>query len=141
MGEGEEEPETEGSENGETFETTPEVSQAAIVGYDSNRVNDEPANDKIGILSHEEMDATDRPIQGGCNRQSRPAAVKAPRNVQNEANLESTQSPSPFEVDSVVAEPAVQKRSQLERSHAPRSTPPSCSRCDTTAARTGRTGG
>ena len=63
-----------GCGDGESSETTPEVSQSPIVGYDSNRVIDDSASDKNGILSHEGMDATDRPCQGDCDRQSLPAA-------------------------------------------------------------------
>ena len=53
-----------GCGDGESGETMPEGSQSPIVGYDSNRVIDDSMNDKIGILSHEGTDATDRPYQG-----------------------------------------------------------------------------
>jgi hypothetical protein len=113
-----------GCDDGECGETTPEVSQGPIVGLDSDRViDDDSTNDKIGILSHEGTDATDRPYLGACDRQSLPSGVKMPENVQNEANPESTQSPLPLKVDSSVTEPAGQKRSQSGRENAPRSTP------------------
>ncbi|MGZ3356026.1 MAG: hypothetical protein ACXVBO_14370, partial [Isosphaeraceae bacterium] len=95
-------------------ETTPEVSQSPIVGYDSNRVSDDSTNDKIGILSYEGTDATDRPYQGACDRrQSLPFGVNTREIVQNEANPESTQSSLPLEVESSVLEPAGRKRSQF----------------------------
>ena len=55
-----------GCDDGESGETMPEVSQGRIVGHDSDRVIDDSTNDKIGILSHEGMDATDRPYLGAC---------------------------------------------------------------------------
>ena len=112
-----------GCNDGESGETTPEVSQGRIVGLDSDRVIDDSTNDKIGILSHEGMDATDRPYLGACDRQSLPSGVKIPENVQNEANPESTQSPLLLDVESSVPEPAGQKRSQSGKDNAPRSTP------------------
>ena len=94
-----------GCGDGQDGETTPEVSQSPIVGYDSNRVSDDSTNDKIGILSYEGTDATDRPYQGACDRrQSLPSGVKTRENVQNEANPESTQSSLPLEVESSVPE-------------------------------------
>ena len=101
-----------GCGDGESGQPTPEVSQGRIVGHDSNRVIDDSTNDTIGILSHEGMDATDRPYQGDCDRQSLPSGVKTPENVQNEANPESTQSSSLLEVESSVPEPGRRKRSQ-----------------------------
>ena len=65
-----------GCGDGQSGETTPEVNQGRIVGYDSNPVIDDSTNDKIGILSQEGMDATDRPYQGACDRQSLPSGVK-----------------------------------------------------------------
>ena len=118
-----------GCGDGENGETMPEVSQGRIVGLDSDRVIDDSTNDKIGILSHEGMDATDRPYQGACDRQSLPSGVKMRENVQNEANPESTQSSFPLEVESYSPEPPGRKRSQREganaartRLHAPRLT-------------------
>jgi len=52
-----------GCSEGESGDPTPEVSQGRIVGHDSDRVINDPTNDKIGILSHEETDAADRPCQ------------------------------------------------------------------------------
>ena len=101
-----------GCGDGESGQPTPEVSQGRIVGHDSNRVIDDSTNDKIGILSHEGMDATDRPYQGDCDRQSLPSGVKMRENVQNEANPESTQSSLPLEVESSLREPPGRKRSQ-----------------------------
>ena len=98
-----------GCGDGESGQPTPEVSQGRIVGHDSNRVIDDSTNDKIGILSHEGKDATDRPYQGACDRQSLPSGVKTPENVQNEANPESTQSSLPLEVESSVPEPPGRK--------------------------------
>ena len=98
--------------DGESGEKTPEVSHGPIVGLDSNRVIDDSTNDKIGILSHEGMDATDRPYQGACDRQSLPSGVKTRENVQNEANQESTQSSLPLVVESYSTESAGRKRSQ-----------------------------
>ncbi len=112
-----------GCGDGESGEMTPEGSQSPIVGFDSNRVIDDSMNDKIGILSHEGTDATDRPYQGACDRQSLPSGVKIPENVQNEANPESTQSPLPLDVESSMPEPVGQKRSQSGKENAPRSTP------------------
>ncbi|MGA2705320.1 MAG: hypothetical protein ABSH35_30075 [Isosphaeraceae bacterium] len=106
----------------ERGETTPEVSQGRTVRHDSNHVIDDLTNDKIGILSHEGMDATDRPYQGACDRQSLPSGVKVRENVQNEANLESTQSSLPLGVELSVPEPPGRKRSQREGVNAPRST-------------------
>ncbi len=68
------------------------------------------------------MDATDRPYQGDCDRQSLPSGVKMRENVQNEANPESTQSSSPLEVESSVPDPPGRKRSQREGDDTPRST-------------------
>jgi len=68
------------------------------------------------------MDATDRPYQGACDRQSLPSGVKMRENVQNEANLESTQSSLPLGVELSVPEPPGRKRSQREGVNAPRST-------------------
>src|SRR5208337_544564 len=101
-----------GCGDGQDGETTLEVSQSPIVGYDSNRVIDDSTNDKIGILSHEGMHATDRPYQGACDRQSLPSGVKTRENVQNEANPESTQGSLPLVVESYSTEPASRKRSQ-----------------------------
>ena len=101
-----------GCGDGESGQPTPEVSQGRIVGQDSNRVIDDSTNDTIGILSHEGMDATGRPYQGDCDRQSLPSGVKTPENVQNEANPESTQGSSLLEVESSVPEPGRRKRSQ-----------------------------
>src|SRR5208283_1061421 len=81
-------------------------------GHDSNRVIDDLTNDKIGILSHEGIDATDRPYQGACDRQSLPSGVKTRENAPNEANPESTQSSLPLDVKPSAAEPADRKRSQ-----------------------------
>ena len=67
-------------------------SSGPIVGYDSDRVIDDSTNNKIGILSHEGTDATDRPYQGDCDRQSVLSGVKTREKVQNKANPESTQS-------------------------------------------------
>jgi hypothetical protein len=74
-----------GCGDGKSGQPTPEVSQGRIVGQDSNRVIDDSTNDTIGILSHEGMDAIDRPYQGACDRQSLPSGVKMRENVQNEA--------------------------------------------------------
>ena len=101
-----------GCGDGQDGETMPEVSQSPIVGCDSDRVIDDSTNDKIGILSHEGTDATDRPYQGACDRQSLPSGVKTREKVQNEANSESTQSSLPLVVESYSTEPAGRKRSQ-----------------------------
>ena len=101
-----------GCGDGQDGETMPEVSQGRIVGLDSDRVIDDSTNDKIGILSHEGTDATDRPYLGACDRQSLPSGVKTRENVQNEANPESTQSSLPLVVESYSTEPASRKRSQ-----------------------------
>ncbi len=102
-----------GCGDGQSGETTPEVSQSPIVGYDSNRVIADSTTDKIGILSHQGIDATDRPYQGDCDRQSLPSGVKTRENAQNEANPESTKSSLPLEVESSETEPAGRKRSQF----------------------------
>ena len=101
-----------GCGDGESGQPMPEVSQGPIVGYDSNRVIDDSTNDKIGILSYEGTDATDRPYQGDCDQQSLPSGVKTRENVQNEANPESTQSSLPLVVESYSTEPVGRKRSQ-----------------------------
>jgi len=101
-----------GCGDGQSGETTPEVSQSPFVGYDSNRVVDDSASDKIGILSHEGTDATDRPYQGNRDRQSPPSGVETRENVQIEANLELTQSSLRIDVESYSTEPAGRKRSQ-----------------------------
>ena len=112
-----------GCDEGQSSQPMTAGSSGPIVGHDSNRVIDDSTNDKIGILSHEGMDATDRPYLGACDRQSLPSGVKIPENVQNEANPESTPRSLPLEVESSVPEPAGQKRSQSGRDNAPRSTP------------------
>ena len=89
------------SEDGESGEPTPEESQSPFVGQDSNLVLDDSRNDKIGILSHEGRDATERPD-----------GVKTRENVQNEANLASTQGSSLIAVESSAAENEGRKRSQ-----------------------------
>ena len=89
-----------GCGDGQDGETMPEVSQGRIVGLDSDRVIDDSTNDKIGILSHEGTDATDRPYLGDCDRQSLPSGVKTRENVQNKANPESTQGSLPLGVES-----------------------------------------
>ena len=48
-----------GCGDGESGETTPEVSQGPIVGHDSNRVIDDSTNDTIRVFSYE--DWTRRP--------------------------------------------------------------------------------
>ncbi len=102
-----------GCGDGQDGETTPEVSQSPIVGYDSNRVSDDSTYDTIEILSYEGTDPTDRPYQGACDRQSLPSGVKTRENVQNEANPESTQSSLTLEVESSVPEEPGRKRSQF----------------------------
>ncbi len=102
-----------GCGDGESGEPPPEVSQGRIVGHDSDRVIDDSTNDKMGILSHEGTDATDRPYHGACDRQSLPSGVKTPEKVPNEANPESTQNSLSLEVESSATEPAGRKRSQF----------------------------
>ncbi len=102
-----------GCDEGQSSEPMTEGWAGLVVGYDSNRVIDDSANDKMGILSHEGTDATDRPYQGAGDRQSLPAGVKTRENVQNEANPETTQNSLPLEVESYSAEPAGPKRSQF----------------------------
>ena len=101
-----------GCGDGQSGQPTPEVNQGRIVGHDSNRIIDDSTNDKIGILSHEGMDATDRPYQGACDQQRLPSGVKTPENMQNKAIPESTQSSLPLEVESSVPEPPGRKQSQ-----------------------------
>ncbi len=86
------------------------------------RVIDDSTNDTIGIVSYEGLDATDRPYQGACDRQSLPSGVKMRENVQNEANPESTQNSLPLEVKSSVPESVGRKRSQKEGAYAARTT-------------------
>jgi hypothetical protein len=100
-------------DEGQSSEPMTEGCAGLVVGYDSNRVIDDSTNDKIGILSHEGTDATDRPYQGNCDRQSLPAGVKTRENVQNEAHPETTQNSLPLEVESSVPKPAGRKRSQF----------------------------
>ena len=113
MGDEQCEVEAGGCDQGQSSEPTTEASSGPIVGHDSNRVIDDSTNDTIGILSHEGTDATDRPYQGSCDRQSLPSGVKTRENVQNEANPESTQTYLPLEVKSSVPESAGRKRSHL----------------------------
>ena len=103
-----------GCEEGEPerSEPTAEVSQGLIVGYDSNRVIDHTTNDKIGILSHEGMDAADQPCRDDCDRQSLPTGLKTPQNAPNEAKLESTQGYLPLRIKLSETEPESWKRSQ-----------------------------
>jgi hypothetical protein len=81
-------------------ESTPEVSQGPIVGYDSNRVMDDSTNDKIGFLSHEGTKAAERPRQEAGDEHSLSCELKTPEKAPNEANLESTQGPLPYAVES-----------------------------------------
>ncbi len=64
-----------------------------VVGQDSNLVTEESTNDKIGILSHEETDATDRTAQAAGGEQRSDSSVAVAEKAQNEANLKSTQEP------------------------------------------------
>src|SRR5271157_4802229 len=102
-----------GCGEGESGEPTPEVSQGRIVGYDSNRVIDDSMNDRIGILSHEETDAADRPCQGACDRQSLPRGLKTPQKAPNEAKPESTQSSLSHGFESSAPEAAGHERSRF----------------------------
>ncbi len=102
-----------GCAEGQSSKPMTEGSSGPVVGHDSNRVIADSTNDKIGILSHEGMDATDRLYQGACVRQSLPSGVKTRENVQNEANPESMQSSLSLEVESSVTESAGRKRSQF----------------------------
>jgi hypothetical protein len=102
-----------GCGEGESGEPTPEVSQGRIVGYDSNRVIDDSMNDKIGILSHEETDAAERPCQGAGDRQSLPGGLKTPQKAPNEAKPESTQSSLSHGFESSAPEAAGHERSRF----------------------------
>ncbi len=102
-----------GCDEGQSSEPMTEGSSGPIVGHDSNRVIADSTTDKIGILSHEGTDATDRQYQGACDRQSLPSGVKTRENAQNEANPELTQSSLPLDVESSATEPEGRKRSQF----------------------------
>ena len=61
-----------------------------VVGQDSNLVTEDSTNDKIGILSHEAMEATSRTGQTAGDEQSVSSGVAVPEKAPNEANLEMT---------------------------------------------------
>ena len=74
-------------------EATDAVMEDPVVGQDSNLVTEESTNDKIGILSHEEMDATDRTGQAAGDEQGVTNDGLAPKKAQNKANLEIDERP------------------------------------------------
>ena len=75
------------SESGEGAETAPEQSESSFVGQDSNLVLDELASDTIGIVSHEDTEATNSARQMGQDHAESRNEVAAPQNVAIKANL------------------------------------------------------
>ena len=75
-----------------------------VVGQDSNLVLEESMNDKIGILSHEDMDAADGTGEGQESKKAK-----------NEANSKSTQSNLEIAVKSNSSRSAGRERSQIDR--------------------------
>ena len=102
-----------GCDEGQSGEPMPEVSMGPVGGHDSNRVNENATNDKIGILSHEGTGAADRPGQGDGGGQSLPGDVTTPQKAPNKANLESEQSPESLQLKSETAGAEGRKQSQL----------------------------
>jgi len=88
-------------------------SSGPVVGHDSDAVIDDSTNDKIGLLSHEGTDPTDRPGRSAGVRQSLPCGVKTPEKAPNKANLGSQQAPHFQEFKSETARMEGQKQSQL----------------------------
>ena len=69
------------SGSGEGAETAPEQSESSFVGQDSNLVLDELASDTIGIVSHEDTEATNSARQMGQDHAESRNEVAAPQNV------------------------------------------------------------
>jgi hypothetical protein len=76
-----------GCDDGQSSEPMTEESSVPIVGYDSKRVLDDSANDKIGILSHQDAQPGEGAGAGQCLHDDLAMPQKAP----NKANLESEQ--------------------------------------------------
>ncbi len=78
-----------------------DVGEDPVVGQDSNLVTENSTNDKIGILSHENRDATDGTSDG-----------QEPKKAQNEANSKMTQTHYSQKVESRTLELVGCERSQ-----------------------------
>ncbi len=86
-----------------------------VVGQDSNLVTEESMNDKIGISSHEDMDAADGTGQAASDEQGVDDDGPLPKKAQNEANLKMTQPSNSQQVESKTGDQAGRERSQSER--------------------------
>ncbi len=84
-----------------------------VVGQDSNLVTEDSTNDKIGILSHEAMEATSRTGQTAGDEQSVSSGVAVPEKASNEANLEITQGTKRQRVKTEKRDSAKRERSHL----------------------------
>ncbi|HMF38782.1 MAG TPA: hypothetical protein VKF17_19240, partial [Isosphaeraceae bacterium] len=80
-----------GCDEGQSSEPMAVGSSGPVVGHNCDAVIDDSTNDKIGLLSHEGTDPTDRPGRSAGVRQSLPCGVKTPQKAPNEAKLELTQ--------------------------------------------------
>ncbi len=90
-----------------------------VVGQDSSLVTEDSTNDKIGILSHEEMEAMDRPAdrtgQATGDDQGVTNDGPSPKKAPNKANLESKQAMGSSVVKSEKAGTAGRKQTQFPR--------------------------
>ncbi len=86
-----------------------------VVGQDPNLVLEESTNDKSGILSHEEMDTTDRSGQAAGNDQGVTNDGASPKKAQNKANLETREVLDSQALKPEIGEAAGRKRSQIAR--------------------------
>ena len=106
----------EGMADGKCQMTDGEVEATdLVVGQDSNLILEESPNDKIGILSHEEMDTAEHAGQGPDEQQSPACSLTVPEKAQNKANFKSTKNYSLLKVKSSSSGLAGQKQSQSAR--------------------------
>ena len=97
---------TEDSTNDKIGILSHEAMEATLVTEDST-------NDKIGILSHEAMEATSRTGQTAGDEQSVSSGVAVPEKAPNEANLEMTQGTKQQRVKTEKRDSAKRERSQF----------------------------
>ncbi len=64
-----------------------ELMEGPLVGQDSNLVLEDTINNQIGMLSHEEMEATARTGQAECDEPGESGNGQEPKKAQNKANL------------------------------------------------------
>jgi hypothetical protein len=112
----------EGCDGERNNEPMTEESSGPVVGYDSNRVIDDSANDKIGILSHHGAHPAEQPGEGAggwqCLLESEipnPESkneVALPEKAQNKPNLESRKGPESQEIKPETAAAAGQEQTQ-----------------------------